>query len=265
MNTATPSTDDIKSYIMEFYQQLPVTEDNSRAVRAAAWALLANVLISDYLNRWNEARTGGKGEDDLLTDAEIAVRKALNIDDTFALAHYANGLILRACNRHKEAVEAFDRAIKSDQTFVRAYAQKGSELINDGQLPEALAEIKKAIDADPEGKNPSSGMFYWNRGRAYFFQGKYEQAIEPLNKALDLRKNLWHIALYLASAYWKSGDQENAKKTLQEFLNINLDFTFDKVISYEKANPTDNKVVTDGRDVFHKALKDTWDALSESV
>jgi tetratricopeptide (TPR) repeat protein len=138
--TATRGVADIKSELMKYYHQLPVTEDNSKAVRAVAWALLANVLISDYLNRWNEAGTGGNLGDNLLTDAETAVGKALNLDDTFALAHYANGLVLRARGRCTEALHAFERAINRDSTFARAHAQKGSELINDGQFDNTLKE-----------------------------------------------------------------------------------------------------------------------------
>jgi tetratricopeptide (TPR) repeat protein len=165
--TATRGVADIKSELMKYYHQLPVTEDNSKAVRAVAWALLANVLISDYLNRWNEAGAGGNLGDNLLTDAETAVGKALNLDDTFALAHYANGLVLRARGRCTEALHAFERAINLDSTFARAYAQKGSELINDGEFDDALTEIDKAIKAGPA--DPSLGMFFLESWPCIFF------------------------------------------------------------------------------------------------
>jgi tetratricopeptide (TPR) repeat protein len=251
--TATRGVDDIKSELMKYYHQLPVTEDNCKAVRAVAWALLANVLISDYLNRWNEAGAGGNPGDNLLTDAETAVGKALNLDDTFALAHYANGLVLRARGRCTEALHAFERAINLDSTFARAYAQKGSELINDGQFDDALTEIDKAIKAGPA--DPSLGMFYWNRGRAYFFKEQYDDAIAALKDAVKFRSNLWHNELYLAAAYWKLNDQSNATKIVQDFLKKNPGFTVERVISHEKANPSKNQKVKEGRDRFHEALE----------
>jgi len=251
--TATRGVDDIKSELMKYYHQLPVTEDNCKAVRAVAWALLANVLISDYLNRWNEAGAGGNPGDNLLTDAETAVRKALNLDDAFALAHYANGLVLRARGRCTVALHAFKRAINLDSTFARAYAQKGSELINDGQFDDALTEIDKAIKAGPA--DPSLGMFYWNRGRAYFFKEHYDKAIAALKDAVKFRSNLWHNELYLAAAYWKLNDQSNATKIVQDFLKKNPGFTVERVISHEKANPSKNQKVKEGRDRFHEALE----------
>jgi adenylate cyclase len=256
--SANPSVNDIKHDIMKYYHQLPVTKENSKAVRAAAWALLANVLVSDYLNRWNEASAEGKPCDDLLTDADNAVGKALQLDDTFALAHYAAGLVHRAKSsgededaERKQALKAFDKAINWDSTFARAYAQKGSELINKGEFAKALVWIDKAIACGPN--DPSAGMFYWNRGRAFFFQKKYRKAIEPLRKAVELRSNLWHSQLYLASAYVKNNDLDQAKAEVKRFLKKNPDFTITKVVDYEKGNPS--TYLKEGRKIFHEALK----------
>jgi len=255
MNTqsATPGVNDIKSEIMKYYHQLPVTEENSKAVRAAAWALLANVLISDYLNRWNEAETGEKA------DAAMAVRKALELDDTFALAHYADGLVQRAEEHRNEALEAFERAINWDPTFARAYAQKGSQLINNGQFDDALTQINQAITCGPN--DPSAGMFYWNLGRAYFFKEEYAKAIEPLRKAVVLRSNLWHNQLYLASTYANlynktsnHSDLDKAKELVKDFLGKHPGFTLQSVLSHEKANPSKCKQVEEGRKRFHGGL-----------
>jgi hypothetical protein len=79
--SATQAAVDLGSLVKALYHQLPVTEENTKAVRATAWAALANVLISDYLNRWNEARAGGRAARTLLADAERAAGKALALND----------------------------------------------------------------------------------------------------------------------------------------------------------------------------------------
>src|SRR6516225_9230976 len=61
---------------------------------AEAWALLANVLVNDYLQSWNNA---GMVE---LNSAEDAVQNALAIDRNLVLAHHAKGLVLRARGDH---------------------------------------------------------------------------------------------------------------------------------------------------------------------
>lgn len=273
------------------YRHLPVTPENSKAVRAAAWAVLATVLASDYLNRWNEAAdkdsAAGKA---LLEEAQKAVDKLWKIDKEkrFALGHYAQGLIHRVKSPNM-AMQEFEEAIKCDRTFARAYAQKGSQLINKANdikdLDEALKFIDKAIKLGAHDR--SVGMFYWNRGRAYFFRASsfreeydkaikaYDKAIKALEIALHYRPNLWHNWLYLVSAYALKGKSETdngnaepgrryvaqATKTLKEFqncttvANASRYTTIDSVEEHEIANPTHGDVVRQGRKRFYEGLR----------
>jgi TolB-like protein len=90
---------------------------------AETWARFGLITANDYLNNWNN--TG----DDELREAEGAVRKALLIDPSHALAHQAQGLIQRARGEHYAALEAFSRAIELDRNFAAAHANKGNQLI----------------------------------------------------------------------------------------------------------------------------------------
>jgi tetratricopeptide (TPR) repeat protein len=249
---------DFQREVKKLYDSLPVTEENSRLVRSVAWAVLANVSISDYLNRWNEAadHKNKRRAKTLLDDAEKAVGKALELNEEFALAHYARGLIYRAKGDGNKAIAAFDQAIKCDDSFARAYAQKASELINDGDLEDALSLIKTALDLS--GEDQSSGMFYWNRGRAHFFADRYPEAIEALTEAVKRRPNLWHNWLYLASAHALSGNQQKAEEVLGDFYkryqHDGPHSTLTLIKSHEKANPTRCKVIKDGRKKFYKGL-----------
>jgi adenylate cyclase len=255
----TPVAVDLGSLVKALYHRLPVTEENTKAVRATAWAALANVLISDYLNRWNEASAGGRAARTLLTDAEMAAEKALALNDKLALAHYAQGLIHRAKNERQRALNSFSRAIDNDSGFARAYAQRGSELINDGKFDDALKDINHAIQIGAD--DASAGMFYWGRGRAYFFKKDYPEAIKALTDAVRLRPNLWHNWLYLVSAYahTEKDPYPQAKDWLNRFEAqspfAGAGFTIAKVISHEKASPSDDQDVRNGREEFHKGLQ----------
>lgn len=171
---------------------------------AEAWARLAELTASDYLNHWN-----GTGREQL-GDAEAAVRKALLIDPNLALAHFVNGLILRARGEHHLALEAFDRTIDLNPNFALAYAQKADELIVIGRPGEAQALVEQAIKLSP--RDPSLGVCYWFVGRADFYLGRYDQAIPWLRKSVELRPNVWYNRLYLASAYALTGDIDEAQK-----------------------------------------------------
>jgi tetratricopeptide (TPR) repeat protein len=263
--SATDVVVNLGSLVTAAYHLLPVTPENTRAVRTVAWGLLANVLISDYLNRWNEAEAADIGESQVLLDkAIVAVEKALKRDPEFALAHYAKGLIHRAAGEHQLASDRFDLAISYNPNLVRAYAQKGGALLNLGKLDEALKQIDKAIKLGPG--DPSIGMFHWHRGRVLFFQGNnYDEAIKSFKTAVRHRPNLWYTWLYLISAYALSDLPDGpdlARQKLEEFKTTSpipnaREFTITLVESYEESNRPDanNATVTEGRKKFHEGLK----------
>ncbi len=249
--------DRLRQRVQALYHSVPVTPENTRDVRGLAWGLLADVLISDYLNRWNEAGNDAAGANQLLVEAETAADKALKIDPDFALAHYAKGLIHRAKGHSDLAIRSFDEAIRCDPNFARAYAQKASELINQGQAAQVLSLLDEALRRGP--KDKSLGMFHWNVGRFHFFNNDYAKAIPALEKARQLRPNLWHNWLYLASAQALSGNEIEARKVLAQFgarqQFRNSKFTRSRVKSYEKANPANSALVRDGRLKFHEGLR----------
>jgi adenylate cyclase len=216
---------------------------------AESWGWLADLLVSDYLNRWNGAGT------DQLDQAEDAVRRALAIDPDLALAHYGDGLIRRTRGKHHAALEAFRLAVKLNPNFARAYAQEGNELVYVGRPAEAAPLVEKAIRLSP--LDPSLGQFYWILGRAHFIAGNYRDAIGWLQKSVEVRPNIWYNRLYLVSAYALSGDTDQAKQTLHEF-NSDTQFsgyTLARVDSSEKATPNDNAVVVAGRQKFREGLR----------
>ena len=74
-----------------------------------------------------------------------------------------------ACSGSSEAVTLNNKAV---------------ELINEERWEEALAELDKAIELDP-----NLAEAYNNRGRAYSELGQYEQALTEYNKAIRLNPN----------------------------------------------------------------------------
>jgi adenylate cyclase len=215
---------------------------------AAAWAWLANVTIVQYLSHWNAAGL------DQLVAAEDAVEQAMALDPNLALAHEDNGFVQRARGEHQEALAAFTRAIELDPDLARAYAQKADELIQVGRPGEAPALVEQAIRLSP--RDPALGEFYWIMGRAYFYSGRYDQAIPWLRQSVELRSNVWYNRLYLVSAHALLGETEEAKKVLQGFKRHfpGREYTVALIRSYERANPNSNPVVVAARAKFHDGL-----------
>ncbi len=210
-------------------------------------SLLAELLMCDYLNSWNDA---GPGE---LTRAEEATRQALEINPDLAGAHYASGLVHRARGRHEAALAAFARAVELNPEFPLAHAQQGAELIYTGRPLEAVPLIETALRISrPD--SPTRPMFCWYMGRAYFYAGKYGDAIPWLRRSVEGRPNLWYNRLYLVSSHALVGDREAAIAALRDFDAAFPNFSVARVIASEQTNPNDNPAAVAAREGFHDGL-----------
>ncbi len=178
---------------------------------AEAWSQLALVLVRDFMRNWNHATR----ED--LARSEEALRKALTIDRSIAMAHMAEGYIRQVKGDHQEALDAFDRAIALNPNLAIAWAKKGHQLVFLGRAKEAPALVKKAFTISP--RDPELWMFHWILGQAYFTMGDYDNAINWLQKSVELQPTLWWNRAYLISAYGLTGrlGHHEAQTALSEY------------------------------------------------
>jgi tetratricopeptide (TPR) repeat protein len=182
---------------------------------ADAWALLANVLLNDYLNWWNYA---GLAE---LRKADDAAHNALALDTDLPFAHHAAGLVYRARGQHNAARKAFRTAKQKDPGFARGHAQFGNEKSYLCRLDEVQDPLNTAINIDP--LHPASGYFYWGKGRGFFLLEDWPNAILWLKKSVVSLPKVWYNRCYLAAAQHSSadpGDNAAAPQTMQEFLDL---------------------------------------------
>jgi adenylate cyclase len=217
------------------------------ASAAESSALLATSVLCDYLNRWNDA---GPAE---VARAEVAVAHALAAKHDHFLAHYAKGFLHRTRGEHDAALAAFTEALKYNPTFARGHAQRGAELLYVGRPEEAIAEVEKAIQLNPN--SSSLGMFYWIIGRARFYMDQYAEAVPWLQKSVRLWPNLWYNRLYLVSAYGLLGNKAAASRGLRAFDRLFPGYTIARVLVEERANPIKHRFVVRGRRRFHDGLK----------
>jgi adenylate cyclase len=176
---------------------------------ADAWSELALVLVRNFLRDWNHA----KRED--LARAEEAVQKAFAIDRSIAITHLADGYVCRLKGDHHGALDAFDRALELNPNHALACAQKALQLVFLGRAEEAPPLIKKVITISP--RDPALGFFYWIMGRAYFAMGNYDNAIDWLQKSVQLQPTLWFSRIELISAFALKGRQQEAQAALSEY------------------------------------------------
>lgn len=140
------------------------------------------------------------------TGAEETLRKGVQLgrDDWWPVTEL--GTFYYGQARYTEAVEAYRRGktLASDNVLVlRALAATYHMLDRDD---EAAAEIQRALEVEP------SPRLYTNLGTLRYFQGKYLDAVPPMEKAVELSANNYLYWGNLADAYrWTPGNQAKAK------------------------------------------------------
>jgi tetratricopeptide (TPR) repeat protein len=238
-------TPDISLFIREILGKA-LTNPVGMAPRwtADAWALLANVLMNDYLNWWNYA---GPSE---LRRADDAARNALALNPNLAFAHHAVGLVHRARREHKAALAEFRTARARESGFARGHAQFGNQKILLGRESEAHGPIAKARTLAP--RHPATGYFDWADGRAYFQRSLWSDAIRCLKRSVEALPTVWYNRCYLAAAQDSSsvvGDKTDAPKTMHAFLNDSRfnTFTFSRIVPSLQPDSNDPRTVAAAR------------------
>ena len=86
---------------------------------------------------------------------------------------YNKGMQLQGQGKHIEAIDAFQKVLKTDSDKISAYYNIGSSYFALGLLEEVIATYNEVLEIDPE-----DTYTYFNIGIAYYNLGRYELAIE---------------------------------------------------------------------------------------
>src|SRR6185369_9470607 len=92
------------------------------------------------------------------------------------------GLILNALQRHGEAIESFDQAIKQKSKFAEAHNNRGATLSTVGRHEEAVESLRKAVAIKPYYTEA-----HYNLGTALRALGRYDEALKSFDRALALQ------------------------------------------------------------------------------
>ena len=135
------------------------------AKSVTAWANRGTALL--HLERYEEALT--------------ACDRAFKIDSKNPQALNTQALALSLLNNFEKAITAIDEAINLKAQEVVLRANRGIILARAGRYTEALAECEQAIKQDPKHE-----VGYYGKACCYALQGDIGQAIDNLQKAIDI-------------------------------------------------------------------------------
>jgi type II secretory pathway predicted ATPase ExeA/tetratricopeptide (TPR) repeat protein len=116
-----------------------------------------------------------------LDAAVTAFGQAIEIDPSYAEAHYNLGLARLRQGDLEGAVQAFRKVVSIRADNEDAYRHLGVALWKQGQLEEAVAAFRKAVAL-----NPNDPLAHHNLALALRDQGALDEAIEELRQAIAL-------------------------------------------------------------------------------
>jgi TolB-like protein/Tfp pilus assembly protein PilF len=143
--------------------------------------------------------------------AREAARHALELDEALGNAHNALAVIKMYYDRDYAAAEHdFKRAITLDPGSAHIHNWYGWYLGLMGRFDESLKEMKRAQELDP-----LSDLIAFAVGAIFHWSRQPEQAIEHLQRVLELNPNFRVGVWFLADAYVEKGDFASAIATME--------------------------------------------------
>jgi TolB-like protein/Tfp pilus assembly protein PilF len=145
-----------------------------------------------------------------VTQAREAAQQALKDDPKNADAYCVLANIAQSFDYNwAEAERQYKLAITLDPTNVTAHEWYGYYLMVINRLPEAMAEMNRALEIDP-----ASPLLQNVRGEVYYYQRNFEAAIQQESQALSQSPSFLYARIWLASAY---REKKMYKEALAEF------------------------------------------------
>lgn len=167
---------------------------------ADAYAALAATYIKSAEMGWTE------WPDKALDRAHELAQSALRLDRFNELAHVLLAILYTYQRQYDLALAELDHAAQSNPNYTGHYAERGWVLLLAGHWEDAIRALEEAVRYDP---NPTPNTFS-NLALAYFFQGRYEEAIALLQPAIDRYPGHVPLHIALAALYGKIGRAEDA-------------------------------------------------------
>jgi serine/threonine-protein kinase len=141
--------------------------------------------------------------------AERELRRSIELNPGFAVAHHWYALYLSAKGRFKEALAEANRAYGLDPLSVIINRDLGLIYYYARQPDRAIEQYRKTLELDP-----NFALAHQALGRAYLEIGMYTKGVEEIQLAVRLSGESVGMLAALAHAYGLAGKTEKARGIL---------------------------------------------------
>jgi class 3 adenylate cyclase/TolB-like protein/Tfp pilus assembly protein PilF len=170
---------------------------------AVAYAALGGSHFEAVVSGWTEFRA------DELEQAETLAQKALALDPTTTSAYRLLAFINMYKRRYDLALAQVDHALDINPSDPDIYQQRGTILVWSGKAAEGLPWLEGALRLDRAHILTAENLCF-----AYYFLGRYGEAVEAADRALAMSPGRSIQVLtrpFLAAAYAQMGKTQDAE------------------------------------------------------
>ena len=151
---------------------------------------------------------------DEMPKARAAAQRAVDIDPTLAEAYTSRAFVKLAHDWDWLGAEAdFKKALELNPKYPTAHQWYASYLMQMGKFGPAKAELEQAHQLDP-----LSPIINSNLGFYAYYQHRYDEALDHINKTLELVPDFWVAHHYRGLVYSMKGMHDEAIKELRGVL-----------------------------------------------
>lgn len=150
-----------------------------------------------------------------IDDAETAFRKAIELDPSYADAHYNLGNCLFRKHLFTDAAKAYRESLHVGRDSAATYYNLANTLKKLGQRDQAIKHYRRAIRL-----NPRHAKAMVNLGNTLREMGKLEEAMERYHRALRVAPNHFMAHYNMAVVLGIQGELEQALKAYDKALKI---------------------------------------------
>lgn len=221
---------------MRYISLRPLQNDKSKAVRMAVARVLSQIppkdlrkqdweklqpLFNEYLDsmKVNADMPSGQSSIGLYYSArgnypaaEKAYQHALKLSPQYVPAMINLADVYRATNRDDQAKIMLERALAVDANQAPVHYAMGLLWIRKKNMHNAISNLKMAAELEPQ-----SPQYTYVYSVALENDGKINQAISVLEKALPIHSQNKQIVLLLADYYKKNGDTKKLDQLIQKY------------------------------------------------
>jgi serine/threonine protein kinase/Flp pilus assembly protein TadD len=180
-----------------FYSNKGGTENQKKAIEyfQQAIAVYPNCALA-YAGLADAYRFLGGDPKEWLPKREAEVRRALELDENLAEAHFSMGQYQRDLWQWQEAEREYKRAMQLNPNYAHAHSGLSGLLSLLGRHDEAIAEDRRARELDPAGVIINTVV-----GRTLHYARRYDEAIEHLKKTIELDQTSPSAHIRLGDVY----------------------------------------------------------------